>query len=780
MSPKKTLLFLGLVCVSVLHAQSHCDEPIIIGGGATLCAGNNTGFVFVDNSTDSLTIIRWEFSVAGGSFLPMADSIRDTLHFANLMQTVHYRAHVQRRGCFPTFTAHVTVSVDQPSIAGNILGATSACAVLASGNLVLTEQRGQVIAWQRQETGQSDWVDFGTTLTSQPISNVTETILFRAVVQNGVCPATTTIPVSVIIHPNPIASFDFQPVCLGDAVYFFDRSTISSGSISSRQWIMGDGATSTDINPSRRYLQAGTYSVTLSVISNQNCRHDTTKQVEIFHLPIANFSASEVCLNDSTVFSNLSSSLSGEITLWEWDFPNLIFSAEREPKHLFTQVGEHQVRLFVTTEHGCRHSVQRMVRVNENPVAMFVADTVCLGEPTSFYNRSSIVNGFIQRHQWNFGDGATSMQAHPFRTYLTSGEFLVQLIVETERQCRDTTSQLIRVNALPIADFSANEACDGETTFFQNLSTSTDAPIVHFLWNFGDGSVSNDSEPSRLYLNPETYTVTLQVRCENGCQHQTQRQIIVHRNPIADFFVQNVCVGDRAEFVNQSFIRSNESLYYHWSLGDGTETQLSNFFHTYEYSGSYTVFLRVTSSRGGCVDSIQRTLRIHPLPNINAGEDLTTGRGVPVQLSVSGGISYRWTPTTGLNSSISVNPIATLNSDQTYIVFGTDAFGCENSDTITVFVIDDQRIVPTNFVSPNSDGGNQFWVIHNIENYPEAQITIFDLNGTVVYSTTNYQNNWDGRNRNGEILPDGTYYFVITFPDGGRVYRGAILVLRRR
>ena len=512
------------------------------------------------------------------------------------------------------------------------------------------------------------------------------------------------------------------------------------------------------------------YAVNASTVANASIPSD----------PVANFSATEVCLHDTTVFRDLSSSLSGEINHWEWIFGGVATSFERYPKHRFARAGEHHVQLTVRTVHGNKHSIQRVVRVNENPIAAFVADTVCLGEATGFYNLSSVGDGFIVRNQWSFGDGTTSQQPFPNKIYQISGDFSVRLIVETERQCRDTIFQWVRVNALPIADFSTSEVCDGDTMFFQNHSVSVENPIVHYLWNFGDGSVSNDSVPSKLYLNPEVYTVSLLVRCSSGCQHQTQRQVVVHRNPIADFSVQNVCFGDRAEFVNQSFIRSSETLYYQWNLGDGSQTQLRDFLHAYEHFGDYTISLRVTSSKGGCVDSVRRTLRIYPLPNINAGDDVTTGRGIPVQLSASGGVHYRWYPAVGLSSSISAFPIATLNAEQIYVVYGTDGFGCENSDTVTVFVIDDQRVVPTNFVSPNSGGGNQFWVIQNIENYPEAKITIFDVNGFPVFTTTNYQNTWDGRNRNGETLPDGTYYYIISFPRDSRVYRGAVLVLRRR
>jgi len=760
----------------MLHAQ--CNDPIFVSRDTVYCAGNNSGFVFVDNQAKDLTIFYWESATHfDGPYTTVAGSVgKDTIYLGSLTQPTYYRAWIQRGTCPATYTGRITININQPTIPGNVLGAASACALYPSGSLSITGQRGNVTAWQSQ-VEQSGWTDLGVAANTLPISNITQTTNFRAVVQNGACVADTTMPVSINIFPNPVADFTFRSACLGDTVRFFDAS---SGQVSSYLWTIGDGSISNQKNPIRRYLQAGIYDVTLTVTSNQNCRNDITKQVEVYHLPVADFSAAEVCLHDTTVFRNLSSSLSGQITDWSWDFADLNTSSDKEPKHVFTRSGEYRVRLFAVTEYSCSHIVQKTVRVNENPVAAFEADTVCLGNSTTLYNRSSIGEGYILRNQWSFGDGTNSQQPYPFKTYQTSGEFLVRLIVESEKQCRDTTSDWVRIRALPIADFSASEVCDGGTTLFQNNSTSADEPIIYHRWNFGDGSNSSEHTPSKLYLNPETYSVSLLVRTASGCEHQVQKQAIVHRNPVADFLVQNVCVGDRAEFVNQSFIRTNETLSYQWNLGDGNQNQFRDFFHTYEYFGDYIISLKVTSSRGGCMDSTQRQVRIYPLPHITAGEDVTTGRGIPVQLIANGGIRYNWFPTTGLNNSTIVNPIATLNEEQTYIVYGTDAFGCENTATVTVFIIDDQRIVPTNFVSPNSDGGNRFWVIENIENYPEAKITIFNVGGSPVFTTTNYQNDWDGRNQNGETLPDGTYYYIVTFPKDNRIYKGAILVLRKR
>jgi gliding motility-associated-like protein len=68
--------------------------------------------------------------------------------------------------------------------------------------------------------------------------------------------------------------------------------------------------------------------------------------------------------------------------------------------------------------------------------------------------------------------------------------------------------------------------------------------------------------------------------------------------------------------------------------------------------------------------------------------------------------------------------------------------------------------------TPDGDNINDFWVIENIQNYPNNQVMIYDRLGGLIYSARDYNNEdivWDGRsNQNGQnILPTGTYFYKI-------------------
>lgn len=83
------------------------------------------------------------------------------------------------------------------------------------------------------------------------------------------------------------------------------------------------------------------------------------------------------------------------------------------------------------------------------------------------------------------------------------------------------------------------------------------------------------------------------------------------------------------------------------------------------------------------------------------------------------------------------------------------------------------EIIATNLISPNGDAKNDTWVIRNIENYPGNIVRVFDRLGRLVFSTTNYNNSWDGFYQ-GAVLPVDTYYYIIELPNSGKPKRGFI------
>ena len=99
---------------------------------------------------------------------------------------------------------------------------------------------------------------------------------------------------------------------------------------------------------------------------------------------------------------------------------------------------------------------------------------------------------------------------------------------------------------------------------------------------------------------------------------------------------------------------------------------------------SYTVTCYGTD---GCMETETVTVTVSPLPVVNAGTDVSVCDNESVQLSASGAVSYSWSPPTGLSCTNCQSPIASPPATTIYTVTGTDAFGCSNTDEVTVDVL---------------------------------------------------------------------------------------------
>lgn len=102
-----------------------------------------------------------------------------------------------------------------------------------------------------------------------------------------------------------------------------------------------------------------------------------------------------------------------------------------------------------------------------------------------------------------------------------------------------------------------------------------------------------------------------------------------------------------------------------------------------------------------------------------------------------------------------------------------------STDTITILVGDEnEKLVDfDNTFSPNGDGVNDYWYVKNPQNYNTCSFVIFNQYGHEVYTSTGYNNDWDGT-MNGKPLPVGTYYYVIDCPDCPCTHSGFISLIK--
>lgn len=202
--------------------------------------------------------------------------------------------------------------------------------------------------------------------------------------------------------------------------------------------------------------------------------------------------------------------------------------------------------------------------------------------------------------------------------------------------------------------------------------------------------------------------------------------------------------------------------------------------------GTATITLTVKDNGGtlnGGTDTFGQTftLLVSALPqlHIEATPGTSVSKGQTLELRASGATAYTWENAagiiTGQNSAmLTVRPAQTT----TYTVTGTNAAGCTSTASITITVIEDYNLVANNVLTPNGDGKNDFFVVQNIDMYPNNELRVFDRAGRAIYSKRGYNNEWDGT-INGTPLHEETYYYIIDLGQGVKPKKGFISIVRK-
>jgi gliding motility-associated-like protein len=141
-------------------------------------------------------------------------------------------------------------------------------------------------------------------------------------------------------------------------------------------------------------------------------------------------------------------------------------------------------------------------------------------------------------------------------------------------------------------------------------------------------------------------------------------------------------------------------------------------------------------------------------------------------------------PTSGANNvSTSLDPSHQFSEPGTYQITAIVEFDCYTdtiSQNITLFDCSETitTIIPFEFpnvISPNGDGINDLF---EVENLPEnTEVIVFNRWGNVVFSSNNYQNNWDGKDNSGKELVDGVYTYKFKTVEGN-VGHGFVHLIR--
>jgi gliding motility-associated-like protein len=411
-----------------------------------------------------------------------------------------------------------------------------------------------------------------------------------------------------------IAEFSFDTVCAGMATTFSDLSTITAGSIDMWAWDFGDGnGTSVQQNPTCVFPSGGTYAVELTSTLGV-CTSTVTHQVEVYHNPIADFVATEVCLNDSNFLSDRSSTLSGVVDIWDWHLGDLTQAVTQDVIHTYGASGTYDVELNVTTDLGCEGTVTLPVIVHAPPVVDFSYVEACENYTASFTDESVHADG-IDAWDWDFGDAASSALQNPLHVFTAQGTYDAELIAFTPFGCSDTVIHQITVFPSPVAGFINDTVCARLATSFTDTSSVSSGNIVSWAWNFGDGGTSPQQNPTHIFMTGGTYNVRLVVTTDESCVDSLTRTVVVHAKPVAEFVWTDECLNNLNQFIDGSTVAAGTQIVlWDWDMGDNLGTSTSqDTVYEYAQSGTYNVTL-MCETDFGCRDTVNHEAEVFDLP----------------------------------------------------------------------------------------------------------------------------------------------------------------------
>jgi gliding motility-associated-like protein len=525
------------------------------------------------------------------------------------------------------------------------------------------------------------------------------TIKLIATDANGCTDSTTQVE-----HVGgPFSNFTTSSLspCPPLTVYFYDTAGRGTDYIAKRKWTWGDGGMDTTNNTTPTHIFTGSNpdTVTEIVTDIYGCTSSASRVIIPLNKPHAIFSTLDtaICPGHTVTFSNGSSG-SGTVT-YTWDFGDGSTTNSVNPVHTYTAGGNYTVKLIASNSSGCSDTMVRStyIHVNRLNLGFNMSDSFTSCPPLNV-NFSNTSTG-ISNYSWSFGNGGRSILTNPSNLYTYPGVYTVKLIGTASNGCMDSTTKTVTVNG-PKGTFSytPTTGCGSTTISF----TATDTNAATITWDMNNGYTSTSSISGSPATNTFSYTYTTAgtyvpvITLTDGASCRVSlfgADTIKIDHLVGDFSFtpDSFCTAGTVSFTDTIISAVSPVISRSWSFGDGGTSTVHNPTHIYTTSGNYTVRLIIVNSIG-CHDTITKTVVIFPPPTISAGPDksLCNGSGA-VTLNATGGSTYSWSPSTGLSCTNCSNPIASPTSTTTYIVSGTDAHGCSNTDTVVVHI----RPLPT-------------------------------------------------------------------------------------
>jgi gliding motility-associated-like protein len=642
-----------------------------------------------------------------------------------------------------------------------------------------------------------NFANYGTYTVEQVIHNYT----------TGCSDSTTrTIDVSMV---EPGFTLSNDSICQGDSLFMYDASSSwmtppNPHPLESWEFDMGNNTAPVIMGDTANYIYqtAGNYFIEMTVTNSVGCSDSITLPVTVLAPPFAVLSSDPIigCSPLLVNFTNTSISLNNlALASFDYTFSDdnttvTTTSVNSPVSHIFNGTGTFYAELIATDVFGCSSLPASNPITITKPSSFFSVDNViCNGDSINTTNTSTGVAPLT--YEW-FVDGtplSTDLNSSAIFNEsnvtfgVTSATHTVTLITTDGNGCKDTIGNLITVSipfAVPTYTFSGADIDSlGNFTCPPIFASLTDSSIsygsiIEWDWQFGLSSGSSSLQnPSTVYALSGYYDLILTVTDEFGCTADTLiNDYVIIGGPSG---VPEWSQGAGVCSQGASFTVTNPQNVFSsvWDMGNGdTLTNDLDFTYNYSGTGTYTPGVTLYDSLGCDVfypllplqvfdDGLTAGFTVGPNP-VEQGAlatvtDQSTSTGAPIS-------SWAW----DFGNDQSILVLSNANQTTTYPVGGTfditlivtDAIGCVDSITQSIFVKDPEIYVP-NVFTPNGDGVNDFFNLP-FDGFKSFQITITNRWGNVVWDRQRDNAKplllWDGTDDGGSDCTDGVYFYLLT------------------
>lgn len=517
------------------------------------------------------------------------------------------------------------------------------------------------------------------------------------------------------------------------------------------------------------------------------CVATTNHSILVLSLPnvsIASSPSSGCSPLDVSFLANAASEYNLPILSYSWSHDSYPDTAtSNSSQTTYSGEGTHTTLVNATDAFGCVGTGVSNIAITK-PTASFEFPYVLCWE--SF---ESAVNNSIDysNASWYLDDELVSNAMSPLIGVIDSlpnglncMDIILKLLVTDQNGCVDSTQQYITISA-PKASFEyefigANMNAFADFTcpaVFANLTNTSSicGNAAAYYWSFGDGKNSVLENPSNTYVFAGTYTASLEVTDNYGCEGQlTYFDYLSIGGPSGEFEWSgpaNICYP---EFLF-NVIELNDAVEVIWNMGNlDSISSMDSTFYSYNSSGEFYPYVTILDAANCAVTYWLDTIVLE-LNNLNAAftvNPMEVIYGDPLQVfnESSGGFG-------GIVSNVwdFYGNTFEENSEDFFHYFDEagqliislivyDSLGCTDTARLLVIVVPDVSI--PNVFTPNGDGANDvFRLINN--GYKEYEVVILNRWGNVMSTTYVVDDNylWDGKTANGDFAEEGVYFYRI-------------------